>query len=306
MIANWDLDGQASASMLIRSGYAEDVFFPSVGYYWLEDIWIDSLSQYDTIYIVDMYIPRRDVEKLTNTSYIFIIDDSNIHPNYEKLDVSCICGKVFSTTYTLMDYLGIEPDIDAILGMYNDSGDKIINSEYWDIFSKYLEQMDLTLKDLDILKNYFNSPYYINDLPSLYRNVKLLLDRRYRFSDLPGLKDRLSIIGRKDKYIRELMERVEDLGNKIYLEYYGEMYVISELATKLSKTYSDKGVIVVDRGFIPGYSSIAIISNIDLENHVKYFLENGYPAGGEGKFLGVVVSNDELDVIYEYIDNYII
>ncbi|HIE37127.1 TPA: hypothetical protein EYP83_03065 [Candidatus Geothermarchaeota archaeon] len=240
VVANWDLDGQASASMLIRSGHADTVFFPEVGYYWLEDVWIDSLSQYEYIYIVDMHIPRRDVKKLNTTSYVTIFDDSEIHPDYSGLNVTCVCSKRFSTTYILMDYLGIEPDVDAILGMYNDVGDNILTSEYWDIFSNYLEGIGLDIETLSLLKSYYNAPYYVNKVSLLYRNVRLLMDRIYDIGQLPEYEDMMSIIMDKDRYVMDIAGRVVEYDKYIYLEYEGKMYILGDLTRELTNRYPGK------------------------------------------------------------------
>ncbi len=305
VVANWDVDGQASASMLIRSGFAETVFFPSVGFYWLEDEWIDILSQYEHIYIVDMHIPRVDVKRLNTTSYVTIFDDSRLHPDYSNLNVTCVCSNRFSTTYILMDYLGIEPDVDAILGMYNDVGDNILTSEYWDIFSKYLDNLDITLENLSQLKEYFNAPYYVNDVSSLYRNVKLLINRSYRLDSLPYFDKMFRIIEDRDKYLKELVDNVSIDGGLAMLEYDGKMYVIVDLVRELARRYPDKNILVADKGFIPGCISIAVKSNRYLEPLIKRFMERDLPAGGEGYFMGVVVPKSEYGQIYEEITKYI-
>lgn len=305
VVANWDVDGQASASMLIRAGYAETVFFPSVGYYWLEDEWLDALSGYDHIYIVDMHIPRLDISKLNTTSYVTIFNDSKLHPEYSNLNVTCVCNNRFSTTYILMDYLGIEPDVDAILGMYNDVGDNILTSEYWDIFSKYLDNLGINLYDLALLRDYFNAPYYINDVASLYRNVKLLMNRVYNRNSLPDFDRMMKIIQDKEEYVDVLIDNVTEKDGVIYLEYEGSMYVILDIAKKLMRNYPDKDLLIVDKGFIPGYYSIAVKSNRFLEPLIKKFMDMGLPAGGEGYFLGVVVPEYRYETLYEEITEYI-
>lgn len=305
VVANWDLDGQASASMLIRSGHADTVFFPEVGYYWLEDIWIESLSQYKYIYIVDMHIPRKDIQKLNTTSYVTIFDDSEIHPDYSGLKVTCVCGRRFSTTYILMDYLGIEPDVDAILGMYNDVGDNILTSEYWDIFSKYLEGVGMDVEELASLKNYYNAPYYVNKVSLLYRNVRLLMDRMYEIERLPSYEDMMAIIRDKDRYVLDIADKAVEHGKYVYLEYEGRMYVLTDLAKEISNRYPGRDIVIVDKGFIPGYYSIAVKSRHSLEYLVKMFIDLGLPAGGEGCFLGVVVKEEGYENIYGDIINYI-
>ena len=305
VVANWDVDGQASASMLLRAGFADTVFFPSVGYYWMEDEWIDALSRYEHVFIVDMHIPRMDILRLNTSSYVTIFDDSHIHPDYTDLNVTCVCSHRFSTTYILMDYLGIEPDVDAILGMYNDVGDNILTSEYWDIFSKYLDNLDLSLEDLHRLKDYYNAPYYVNDISSLYNNVKLMIERRYDLDSLPDFDRRMKILDDRDTYIKELLDGVRERGNLVYLEYEGRMYVIIDLARELASMYPDKDLIVVDRGFIPGYYSIAVKSMRHLEPLIRRFMDMGLPAGGEGYFLGVVVTVERYEAIYEEIRRYI-
>lgn len=305
VVANWDVDGQASASMLIRAGFAESVFFPSVGYYWLEDEWLDALSQYEHIYIVDMHIPRLDILKLNTSSYVTIFDDSKLHPEYSDLNVTCVCSHRFSTTYILMDYLGIEPDVDAILGMYNDVGDNILTSEYWDIFSKYLDNLNISLEDLAVLRDYFNAPYYINDVASLYRNVKLLRDRVYRRDSLPDFDRMMKILEDRDRYVEELVGNASEREGVIYLEYEGRMYVILDLAKELVKRYPERDLLIVDKGFIPGYYSVAVKSKRRLEPLIKKFMDIGLPAGGEGYFLGVVVPEDRYKAIYQEILGYI-
>ncbi len=306
VVANWDLDGQASASMLIRSGFAEHVFFPDVGYYWLEDEWIDVLSNYEYIYVVDMHIPRRDVERLNTTSYVTILDDSSFHPNYEGLDVTCVCGERFSTTYVLMDYLGVEPDVDAILGMYNDVGDRILMSEYWDIFSKYLGNLGLNLDDLKTLANYFNAPYYYGYIDKLYRNVEYLMKRNFKRESLEDFDLHLKLFKNKDNYITKLLEDVVYKEGILYLEYKGELYVIHEVIKWLVEKYKDRNIVVVDKGYLPGKIQMAVYSNKVLINLLKKYMSMDLPVGGEKNFLGIIVDVGDFNRIYNEVIEYIL
>ncbi|HIE37126.1 TPA: hypothetical protein EYP83_03060 [Candidatus Geothermarchaeota archaeon] len=64
-------------------------------------------------------------------------------------------------------------------------------------------------------------------------------------------------------------------------------------------------MIIVDKGFIPGYYSIAVKSIQSLEPLIKKFINLGLPAGGEGYFLGVVVNKERYEDIYGEIINYL-
>ncbi len=295
VVASWDVDGQASASMLIRSGYADTVFFPDVGVYWLEEEWIERLSHYDYIYVVDMHLRRRDISRLTSHSYVYIIDDSKLHPSYRGLKATCVCQEGVSTTYILMEYFGVEPDIDAILGMYHDMGDRVLNNEYWDIFAKYLENMDMGLDDLKRLVRLLNVPMYTGDLMGLYRNVETLM-RRLRGFDEESASEMLR---RVDRYIEGLATYAKPDGI-VELGYEGEMYVVVDLVKSLVRRFGGRDVLVHDHGFIGGYVSIGAYSGRrDLRPLIRRLLREDLPTGGDRRFLGLVV---EEGVAGRYID----
>ncbi len=298
-IASWDVDGQASASMLIRSGYVDTVYFPPVGMYWIPEDMFDVLPNYEYIYIVDMHIPRRDVERLSRNSYVYLIDDSRLHPDYSGLKASCICYDSYSTTYVLMEYLGVEPDIDALLGMYHDVGDRVINNEYWDIFWKYLENLGLTLDDLKELVKLLNIPMYLGDVPSLYRNVDLLMNR-LKGLDREGVAERL---GEIERYIDEIVSKAVDVEGVRKVVYSGRYYVIIDVVKKMFQGV--ESALAVDTGFLPGYTMVAGASRRDLYPLVKKLLEKDLPAGGSRHFFGVVVEESCLDDVLNLVNHYL-
>jgi len=300
VVASWDVDGQASASMLIRSGYVETVYYPPVGMYKLSDDEVDILSGYDYIYIVDMHLTRRDVERLSTSSYVYIIDDSPIHPNYNGLDVSCTCYKSYSTTYILMESMGVEPDIDALLGMYNDSGDKVINSEYWDIFWNYLDSVDMGLDDMKRIVRLMNIPMYLGDQEGLYRNTDALVNRLEglnldKYADMEELLE---------SYIGELVNDSIDVDGIRLLRYSGRYYVIGEVVKRLFRDGITTAV-AIDQGFLPSYTMVAVASRGSLSRLLLKLIEMDLPAGGEEHFLGVLVDKGIeariLKIMSEYI-----
>lgn len=302
VVASWDVDGQASASMLIRSGFADTVFFPDVGFYWLVDEWVERLTHYDYIYIVDMHLRRRDIARLASGSYVYVVDDSSLHPSYDGLDATCICRDGVSTTYILMDYFGVEPDIDAILGMYHDMGDRVLNNEYWDIFAKYLENMDMGLDDLRQLVKLLNTPMYLGDLAGLYRNVEILM-RRLDGLDTAAMSEAAR---RVEEYIDSLVPLARSDGI-VELGYEGEMYIVVELVKRLVEEYGGRDVIVHDHGFIGGYVSIGAYSGSrDMRPLIKRFLGMDLPTGGGKRFLGLVVEEGLASHYIEMVRKYII
>jgi len=300
--AHWDIDGISSALILKNLGYLDDIFIPTVGVYWIEDEWFDILANYTEIYILDMTLSMNDLSILSRYSKVNLYDHSPHCKNVNSKNIHITCGEYPSTTYMLMKLFNLSPSIEIVLGLLNDVGLKIKRIPEWESFRNVVSNYGLDLNYMMKMIRLLNSPIYFNDLYLLYENIQIIKDRIFNIDKIPSLNRRREYNNTVDNEVKSLVTKAsvkED--NYVYLEYYGDHYIIGTLPLKLYDHFNIPSI-VVDHGYFKDLIQIASYNpNIDFTSLITSLRNLGYIAGGSKNFIGIICKHEELGILLERI-----
>lgn len=291
-VSDWDIDGLASGSIFKDLGLIEEIIIPPIGEYWLSDLIMDVVSEYDEIYFLD-YIPsKRTLDALSWKSRIYIFDHSFYCPANSK-NIKSYCRESPSTTFLLMEYFNLDPDIKILLGLVNDLGSFFSRYREFEIFIPVIEENNIDLDELVDLIKLLNSPLYFSDIPLLYENLLIIEQNTISKNYIKSLDKRIKYIEMLENIISSLLENVKVCDKYSYLEYKGDLYLIRKLPVAV---YRKTGYpsIIIDSGFFTDYFQIAsYCPTCDFRDLIINLRDEGFVAGGSESFVGIVIDKSE-------------
>ena len=310
LIHHWDADGISSAKLILDSLKEKDVtnVTPVLGNYFLTEEELEKYQNYDFVIIVDMNLPKENIDILSKNAELMIFDH---HLGPEITTVfhhnPVIKGEnpddYPSASWIVNDYLKNDVNLFALLGIVGDHEEKIKNNpKFWQIIQDFCSKNSLTFEDLHKMVYLMDSNYKLGDKKAVEQAPKLLL----------GIKNGSEILNNKswnknlkdidcemDKILNMPGEQINDL-DLIFKKISTPYNIISTITRKVSWS-TGKNTLVINTGFFEDKDQIYMRSKKNTETLIKRGKALGFKCGGKKEVIGAIVPKDKTNMFIEEI-----
>lgn len=300
IVHHWDVDGICSAALLLKHKYPDFLnWTPNRGIRRLDRDHIEWLIDFEEVIIVDMSLPHENIEAITETNKVTIID----HHVQEKPEKTHFINPVAqekdpafypSTTWVIKEELGVSISPLVLLGVVGDMERKTLSLPIWGQMKEFLDQTGGSFDEYFRWSKVLDSLYKAGDIDAVMDAPRLLIE------------EDLSLIDSYKQWIR-INRHVEDEFNKYINEEHAEIggFLLIEMDTDLNLVSSvakavswgrNRDVIAVNRGFFHDVDQIYVRSSrIDTDRVHEDNLAKGWFSTGKKDVVGAVVPKNETD-----------
>ena len=308
LIHHWDADGISSAKLMLEKLKGRNItnVTPMLGNYFLTEEELDKYQNYDFVIIVDMNLPKENIEILSKNAELMIFDH-HLGPEIKTVlhHNPIIKGEdpdeYPSASWIVNDYLKNELNIFSLLGVVGDHEQKIKNnSKFWQIIQEFCSKHDLTFEDLHKMVYLLDSNYKVGDKKAVEKAPHILLEIQKPQDILKNEtwnKNLKNIDNEMNKILKKPGEQINDL---IFKKINTSYNIISTVTRKISWS-TGKNTLVINTGFFDDKDQIYMRSKKNAEPLIKKGKELGFKCGGKKEVLGAIVPKDKTNMFIEEI-----
>lgn len=308
IIPHWDIDGIASAAMVIRHACPDaEIYIPPIARYQIPEDELWQVSGMRPVLLLDLSIGRSEVEKILRASgsRVIIVD----HHHCAEAQPSGVAvygrdGADPSNTLLLSRLLGLEqPSLLVALGIVGDVGDRGLGEEEAKIVKEVCDRHGITLEDLRTICRLVDANYIVGDRLAVKDAIYELVIHGEEPSSLlenPLWRRRLRMVD--EEVARVLSEGHEVVGNVVLKRFSSRFCVISRVGREVAKQNPDRVCIVVNTGLFDDVDQVYIRTmrdDVDIRPLIEEALRRGYVAGGKREVMGALVPKAETEAFVE-------
>lgn len=311
LIHHWDTDGICSAAILLKKLNGKNIitWTPQLGTFFLTNLQIEWMKQFDFVFIVDIALPRENVQLISKNSKVIIIDHHHQEPIYEVDHYNPVAHGASSedypgTTWVLTEILGEKISLYSILGPIGDREKKIKDNEkFWKIILDYIKIQNITFEELLKMTYLIDVNYKIGDKKAVEEAPWILYEYRKPTEILKNKIwiEKLQVLNKEiNRILKEDPEEVQG----VLVKKLDTKYSIISMITRRIAWDTGKNTLVVNYGFFQDHDQVYSRSNsIDMHYLIKRAHDLGINAGGKKDVLGAIVpKNITKDFVGEIID----
>ena len=310
LIHHWDADGITSAKLMLEHLKGKDItnITPTLGNYFLTEDELDKYQNYDFVIIVDMNLPKENIEILSKNADLMIFDH-HLGPEIKTVfhHNPIIKGEnpdeYPSASWIVNDYLKNDVNLFALLGIVGDHEQKIKNNpKFWQIIQNFCIKKNLTFEDLHKMVYLLDSNYKIGDKEAVEKAPHILLNIQSGEEILknePWNKNLKNIDSEMNKILEKSSEQIADL-DLIFKKINTSYNIISTITRKVSWS-TGKNTLVINTGFFKDKDQIYMRSKKNTESLIKRGKELGLKCGGKKEVIGAIVPKEKTNMFIKEI-----
>jgi len=310
LIHHWDADGITSAKLMLEHLKGKDItnITPTLGNYFLTEEKLDKYQNYDFVIIVDMNLPKENIEILSKNADLMIFDH-HLGPEIKTVfhHNPIIKGEnpdeYPSASWIVNDYLKNDVNLFALLGIVGDHEQKIKNNpKFWQIIQNFCIKKNLTFEDLHKMVYLLDSNYKIGDKEAVEKAPHILLNIQSGEEILknePWNKNLKNIDSEMNKILDSPSEQIADL-DLIFKKINTSYNIISTITRKVSWS-TGKNTLVINTGFFKDKDQIYMRSKKNTESLIKRGKELGLKCGGKKEVIGAIVPKEKTNMFIKEI-----
>ncbi len=308
LIHHWDADGITSAKLLLEHIKDKNIdnVTPILGNYYLTDEELEKYQKYDFIIIVDMNLPKENIDFLSKNMELMIFDH-HLGPEIKTVfhHNPVIKGEdpdmYPSASWIVNDYLKNDVNLFALLGVIGDHEEKIKNNKsFWKKIQTFCQKNNLTFEDLHKMVYLLDSNYKIGDKKAVEEAPKLLLKINNPNDILENSKWNKNLRNIDSEMNKILNMPGEQINSLIFKKINTPYNIISTVTRKISWS-TNKNTLVVNTGFFKDKDQIYMRSKKNTEPLIKKGKKLGFKCGGKKEVIGAIVPKEKTNMFIEEI-----
>ena len=308
LIHHWDADGISSAKLMLEYLKGKEVtnVTPVLGNYFLTEEELEKYQKYDFVIIVDMNLPKENIDLLSKNAELMIFDH-HLGPEIKTVfhHNPIIKGedpdKYPSASWIINDYLKNDVNLFALLGVVGDHEEKIKNDpEFNKIIQVFCKENNLNFEDLHKMVYLLDSNYKLGDKKAVEQAPHTLLKIQNPEEILNNETWNQNLKNIDDEMNRILNTPGEKINDLIFKKINTPYNIISTVTRKVSWS-TGKNTLVINTGFFDDKDQIYMRSKKNAEPIIKRGKELGFKCGGKKEVLGAIVPKDKTNMFIQEI-----
>jgi len=308
LIHHWDADGISSAKLMLEYLKGKEVtnVTPVLGNYFLTEEELEKYQKYDFVIIVDMNLPKENIDLLSKNAELMIFDH-HLGPEIKTVfhHNPIIKGedpdKYPSASWIINDYLKNDVNLFALLGIVGDHEEKIKNNpEFNKIIQDFCKENNLSFEDLHKMVYLLDSNYKLGDKKAVEQAPHTLLEIQNPEEILNNETWKQNLKNIDDEMNKILNTPGEQINDLIFKKINTSYNIISTVTRKVSWS-TGKNTLVINTGFFDDKDQIYMRSKKNAEPIIKRGKELGFKCGGKKEVLGAIVPKDKTNMFIKEI-----
>lgn len=308
LIHHWDTDGICSAKLILEKLKDKNIqnVTPVLGNYFLTEEELEKYQKYDFVIIVDMNLPKENIDVLSKNAEVMIFDHhlgNEIKTVFHNNPI--IKGKdpdkYPSASWIINDYLKNDVNLFALLGVVGDHEQKIKdNPEFNKKINEFCQENNLTFEDLHKMVYLIDTNYKVGDKSAVEQAPHTLLEIQNGEEILKNIKWNQNLEN-LDKEMNKILDTPGEQINDLIFKKINTPYNIISTITRKVSWETGKNTLVINTGFFDDKDQIYMRSKKNAEPIIKRGKELGFKCGGKKEVLGAIVPKDKTNMFIQEI-----